>query len=41
MKYVVTVTIKKEFTYRQLDNIFKGGNTVSHENAQYIYEKQT
>ena len=33
IKYVVTVTIKKEFTYRQLDDIFKGGNTVPHENV--------
>jgi len=33
----VTITTKKEFTYRQsdrqLDDIFEGGNTVPHENV--------
>ena len=38
----VTITIKKEFTYRwsgrQLDDIFEGGNTVPHEN---VYIRKT
>jgi len=37
VKYVVTIIIKKEFTYRlsdrQLDDIFEGGNMVPHENV--------
>jgi len=39
---VVTITVKKEFTYRysdrQLDDIFEGGNTVPHEN---VYIRKT
>ena len=39
---VVTITTKKEFTYRQsdrqLDDIFEGGNTVPHEN---LYIRKT
>jgi len=42
IKYVVTITIKKEFTYRQsdrqLDNSFERGNTVLHE---HVHIKKT
>jgi len=30
--------LKKEFTYRQLDDIFEGGNTVPYEN---VYIRKT
>jgi len=42
IKYVVTITVKKEFTYRysdrQLDDIFEGDNMVPHEN---VYIRKT
>jgi len=41
---VVTITIKKEFTYRQSDrqlgDIFEGGNTVPHDNV-WAYIRKT
>jgi len=44
IKYVVTITIKKEFTYRQSDrqlgDIFEGGNTVPHDNV-WAYIRKT